>query len=140
MISIVSEPYKYFTNKTTWNTVRNISGLSAALDIYKEKDGSISVDVDIIDVIIKLNEMGLTTLFCCSGILENHSHKEPPYVAFDKLLSDDKRCRLDRIFTDTNFTLDKKDGIFVFSYRLSSRYSNKKIKESWDLLREKIDL
>lgn len=89
MIKVVSEPYKqYWGDGTQWCMVRNVMGLTCDWPRYWQEDGSIPVDVDIVDIVVKLNELGYTTGYCCSGLRSSHSAKKlHPYISFSSGLS-----------------------------------------------------
>lgn len=107
MIKVTSKPYKNFGhlyNKKIYNMVVDIEGLECMVGLFKRTLNSVKIDADIADIIVRLNEMGYRTSFCCSGLRTSHNNKKlHPYLSFDNLLHSDIQMQILGLMLSSGF-------------------------------------
>ena len=67
-----------------------------------KKTSYFEIDDKIAGAIIKLNQLGYTTTYCCSSHPENKD-SDPPYIMFTKLVSPRIKTTTHNWFVETSF-------------------------------------
>jgi len=66
-----------------------VKGLITDRDDYKDKKGRVYIDASIARLMVKLNDAGCFTEFCCSGLMEDHTRQ--PYAGYISFLRHRKK-------------------------------------------------
>lgn len=130
---MVGASYKYknnLFNPKSYSIVCDVTGLSDKIGMANE-DGSVPVDESIVDIIIKLNDLGFKTRACCSGLEADHNIFPPSaYIYF----LDNKCFILEPALIKAGFEDVYHDGMTFYVAG-----SNSKRKKAWKSLEESVN-
>lgn len=130
---MVGAPYKYknnLYNPKSYSIVCDVTGLSDKIGMANE-DGSTPIDESIVDIIIKLNDLGFKTRACCSGL--DSDHNIFPNSAYIYFLTH-HGLLLEKELLDAGFEDIYHDGLTFYV-----NGSNTKRKKAWKSLAESLN-